>query len=70
MMSEEAARFGRGDDRNQFFNLFGRTPTPREVSSFALRKDLEKRLGRPPTVTEVKSALLSADFVDRSPESF
>ena len=69
-LTEEARTFGRGDDRNQYFNLFGRTPSPREVEAYALGKSLEQRLGRPPTVVEVKSALLASDFIDRSPESF
>lgn len=69
-LTEEARTFGRGDDRNQYFNLFGRVPNPREVEAYTLGKSLEQRLGRPPTVVEIKSALLASDFIDRAPESF
>lgn len=69
-LTEEARTFGRGDDRNQYFNLFGRTPSPREVEAYALGKSLEQRLGRPPTVVEIKSALMSSDLIDRSSEPF
>lgn len=70
MLSEETRQFGRGDDRNQFFNLHGRTPTPRELSAFNLTRDLERRLGRPPTVQEVRSELRNSDFVDPTPDPF
>lgn len=70
MLSEDTRQFGRGDDRNQFFNLYGVTPTPRELSSFNLRRDLERRLGRIPTVSEVRAELRNSDFVDPTPDPF
>ena len=71
MLTDKAKALGRpGDDRQVFFNIFGHMPTPREVSGFKLRLDMEKKLGRPPTVAEVKARLREADFIDRTPEPF
>lgn len=59
-----------GDDRQHFFNLFGHMPTPRELSGFNLRLQMEEELGRTPTMSEVKVRLQQSDFVDKNPEPF
>lgn len=70
LSTEQTRQFGRGDDRNQFFNLHGRTPTQKELSTFNLNRGLERSLGRPATVSELRGALRNAEFIDHSPESF
>lgn len=71
MLTDKAKALGRpGDDRQVFFNIFGHVPTPRETSAFKLRLSMEKQLGRPPTMSEVKVRLREAEFIDRTPEPF
>lgn len=72
MVSERLRRLGKptGDTNQRFFNLFGHMPTARELAGFSTRLDLERRLQRPPTLTEVKQALRKSDFIDRNPEPF
>lgn len=71
MQTNRLRRLGKpGSQRQQFFNMFGRAPTAREIGSWNLRLQLEQKLGRPPTVQEVKRGLREADFIDRSPAPF
>ncbi len=72
MVSERLRQLGKptGDTNQRFFNLFGHMPTARELGGFSIRLDLERRLKRPPTLSEVKQALRKSDFIDRNPEPF
>ena len=71
MQTKRLQRLGKpGSQRQQFFNMFGRAPTAREIGAWNVRLELERQHGRPPTVQEVKIALRQADFIDRSPEPF
>lgn len=72
MVSERLRRLGKptGDTNQRFFNLFGHMPTARELAGFSTRLDLERRLQRPPTLSEVKQSLRKSDFIDRNPEPF
>lgn len=72
MVSERLRRLGKptGDTNQRFFNLFGHMPTARELAGFSTRLDLERRLGRPPTLSEVKQSLRKSDFIDRNAEPF
>lgn len=71
MQTKRLQRLGKpGSQSQQFFNMFGRKPTAREIGAWNVRLQLERQHGRPPTVQEVKRALRQADFIDRSVEPF
>ena len=55
----------------QFARIAGRMPAPRELAVFQTRQTLESQLGRPPTSTELKIALLTPEQDDNSfPRAF
>jgi hypothetical protein len=54
----------------QFFRLAGRPASPRELAIFNLRIDLERRLGRPPTLTEMKMEIGNPPTSPMRPTAF
>jgi hypothetical protein len=74
MVTQDIQRLGPPGATNQlrsFYTLYGRMPTPRELTGFRTRVALERDLGRPPTAQEVRQRLASSDaLVRRTPEPF